>query len=313
MVKNTVAVFHSDCDDFAIWKDLIEAECPEVELCTADQVQDPERVKFALVWQPPQNFFSHFPNIELVVNLGAGVDSLMSRSDLPVGVSISRLGDEGMAGLMASYVVYAVTKYARDFPAMERAQQERRWQYIRPKPLHMITVGLLGLGTLGAAAANVLNTLGFKVHAWTRSPRKRAGISVYCGREQLESFLNSLDMLVVMLPLTPTTRGLVGVRELAALPKGAKLINVSRGAVVQEPALLGALRSEHLGAAMLDVFEVEPLPQEHPFWRMPNVTITAHLASIAVPEKAAQDVAKEMSRVLRGLPPLRKVDAEFGY
>jgi glyoxylate/hydroxypyruvate reductase A len=313
MATKSIAVFYSDCDDFVTWKGLIESACPEVELCTADQVRDAAKVKFALVWQPPQDFFSRFSNMELVVNLGAGVDSLVSRSDLPAGVAISRLGDQGMAALMASYVVYGVTKYARDFPAMERAQQERRWQYIHPKPLHMITVGLLGLGTLGAAAADVLRGLGFEVHAWTRSPRDKPGISVFSGSEQLENFLSGLDMLVVMLPLTPQTRGLIGERELAVLPQGAQLINVSRGAVVQEPALVDALRSGHLAAAMLDVFEVEPLPPEHPFWDMPNVTITAHLASIAVPEKAAKDVAEEMSRVLKGLPPLRKVDVESGY
>ncbi|MHA6688627.1 NAD(P)-dependent oxidoreductase [Mesorhizobium sp. A556] len=292
---------------------MIEAACPDVELCTDDQVHDATNVKFALVWQAPANFFSRFPNIELVVNLGAGVDSLVSRPDLPAGVSITRLGDQGMAALMASYVVYGVTRYARDFPAMERAQREKRWQYIHPRPLHTITVGLLGLGTLGAAAADALTGLGLQVRAWTRSPREKEGVSVYSGREQLDGFLGGLDMLVVMLPLTSQTRGLIGERELAALPRGARVINVSRGAVIKETALVEALRTGHVAAAMLDVFEVEPLPQEHPLWDMPNVTITAHLASIAVPEKAAQDVAAEMSRVLRGLPPLLQVNTAFGY
>lgn len=313
MTDRNIAVFYSDCDDFPTWKGLIEAQCPRVELCTADQIRNPERVRFALVWQAPPDFFSQFPNIEMVVNLGAGVDALMSRSDLPESVFISRLGDQGMAGLMASYVVYGVTKYARNFPAMERAQHEKLWQYIHPTPLHEITVGLLGIGTLGAAAADVLAALGFNVHAWARSPRNKEGITVFSGREQLATFLSGLDILVVMLPLTPQTRGLIGEAELKVLPRGASLINASRGAVVNEAALLAALERGHLAAAMLDVFEVEPLPQGHPFWEMPNVTITAHLASIAVPEKAALDVAAEMSRVLEGLPPLRRVNTEFGY
>ncbi len=187
------------------------------------------------------------------------------------------------------------------------------WRYIHPRPLSAIRVGVLGLGELGRAAAEALARTGFDVRGWARSEKSIAGVKCLAGGATLDRFLSESDILVVMLPLTAETRGLLDRRRLDLLPEGAKLVNVSRGAIVDEAALLDALRGGRIAEATLDVFAVEPLPAEHPFWSMDNVLITPHLASITVPEDAARDVAESIRRVRSGAEPLHLIDPRRGY
>lgn len=302
-------VFHSKLDDPAAWEAALRAHLPEVDFRVDGP---PEGVVAALVWKPPAGFFAPFRDLKLVVNLGAGVDSLVGRDDLPP-LPIARLNDPGMVALMRSYILWAVTRYARDFHLFERARRAREWRYIHPRPLATHRVTILGLGELGTPAAEALAGMGYAVTGWARSAKAIPGVRCLHGRAGLEQALAETDTLVVLLPLTPDTRGLLGARELALLPRGANLINAGRGPVIDEPALLAALGSGQVGEATLDVFETSPLPPGHPFWGMENVFITPHLASITVPEAAAQDVAESIRRVMRGQAPLHQVDAGRGY
>jgi glyoxylate/hydroxypyruvate reductase A len=305
-------VFHSAVDDPAAWRQALQAELPDLDMRVEPELGDPAAIRYALVWQPPAGFFAPFRNLKLVVNLGAGVDQLIGRDDLPP-VPIARLGDPGMVRLMTSYVLFAAFRYARDIPIFEQAKRERQWRYVHPRALSAITVGVLGLGELGAPAAKALAEAGFSVRGWARSPKVVPGVACCAGRAALDDFLAACEIVVVMLPLTPDTNGLIGTHELAQLPVGAKLINVSRGAVIDEPAMIAALHSGRLAGATLDVFAVEPLPGDHVLWGMDNVLITPHLASITVPEAAARDVAESIRRLRAGLEPLHLTDPQRGY
>jgi glyoxylate/hydroxypyruvate reductase A len=311
MTRDAV-VFYSKLDDPVAWRKALQAELPDLTFYIAPDVDDHAAVRHALVWKPPAGFFAAFPNLALVVNLGAGVDSLVARDDLP-DVPISRLSDDGMVSLMTSYVLFAVIRYARDIPAFERAQRRREWHYIHPRALSSIKVGVLGLGELGAAAAAALAQTGFDVTGWARTEKQIPGVRCVAGRSMLDSVIGQSETLVILLPLTPDTRGLIGARELALMRPGAKLINAARGAIVDEPALIAALRSGQVGEATLDAFVVEPLPPEHPLWTMENVLITPHLASITIPDGAAHDVAESIRRVRSGQPPLHAVNRARGY
>ncbi|EKK71488.1 D-3-Phosphoglycerate dehydrogenase [Escherichia coli 8.0416] len=247
-----------------------------------------------------------------MVNLGAGVDSLVGRNDLP-DIPIIRLSDPDMARMMASYVLFAVLRYARDIPAFERAQRERRWRYLHPRAPAGIRVGVLGLGELGAYAARELARQGFDVRGWSRSKKEIAGIRCSSGLASLDDFLSQSDILVVMLPLTPHTTSLLSAERLARLPQGAAFINVSRGAIVDQAALTDALRSGQIAEATLDVFDREPLPPHDPLWQMDNVLITPHLASVAIPTSAARQVAENIQRAARGEPVTNQVFPERGY
>lgn len=305
-------VFFSRFDDPDKWSGLLKEFLPELDVRIYPEFGDAEDIHYALVWQPPEGFFDPFRNLKLVVNLGAGVDSLTGRSDLP-DVPIARLSDEGMIAMMRSYVIFAVIRYARDIPSLEEARRRREWRYIHPRPLDRTRVGVLGLGVLGAAAAEGLAWLGFDVVGWDRAPKSIPEVRCFSDPSDWPKFISELDILVNLLPLTEETRGSIGAESFAALPRGAKFINASRGQVVDEHALVAALRSGQIGGATLDVFVEEPLPGNHPFWDMENVMITPHLASITVPEDAARDVAESIRRVHAGKSPLFQINPSRGY
>ncbi|EFM2434945.1 glyoxylate/hydroxypyruvate reductase A [Escherichia coli] len=305
-------MFYSEFDSFEEWSALLAPYLPGVTICRAETVQKPDEVHYALAWKPPRGFFAPYRNLRLLVNLGAGVDSLVGRNDLP-DIPIIRLSDPDMARMMASYVLFAVLRYARDIPAFERAQRERRWRYLHPRAPAGIRVGVLGLGELGAYAARELARQGFDVRGWSRSKKEIAGIRCSCGLASLDDFLSQSDILVVMLPLTPHTTSLLSAERLARLPQGAAFINVSRGAIVDQAALTDALRSGQIAEATLDVFDREPLPPHDPLWQMDNVLITPHLASVAIPTSAARQVAENIQRAARGEPVTNQVFPERGY
>ena len=305
-------VFHSAYDDFDAWQAALQLHLPDVRLSRAEDIADPADVRYALVWKPPIGFFTAYPRLALVINLGAGVDALMARDDLP-DVPITRLSDPDMARMMAGFVLFAVTRHARDIPELERAQRQKRWHYIHPRDPTSVRVGILGLGELGLRAATECARQGYRVSGWSRTPKTVEGVETAAGLDALPDFLACTDILVCLLPQTPETIGLLDAGRLAMLPKGAVFINVSRGSVVDEAALVEALQSGAIGGATLDVFAVEPLPETSPLWEMDNVLITPHLASIALAESAARQIADNVRRVEAGEPVLSRVDPRRGY
>jgi len=308
-----ILVFSSAFDDFTTWKQAIRAHLPDLQVVPADAVQDPADIHYALVWKPPAGFFERMTRLRLIVNLGAGVDSLVNRPDLPAGIPITRITDPQMSRMMAGYVLFAALRHARDIPFFEQAQRRGEWAYRHPRAPGEITVGVLGLGQLGATAAFELQRQGFQVLGWSRSPRQVEGVQCLAGMETLDAVVARSDILVLMLPLTPQTHQLMNRERLAALPRGAAFINVARGALVDQAALTELLQNGHIGAATLDVFEREPLPPGDPLWAMPNVLITPHLASVAIPASSAQQIALNIERIRAGRPPENIVDPARGY
>ena len=303
-------VFYSTADSFDSWREALAAE--NVDLRRESDIDDMASIRHALVWKPPRGFFAKFPNLALVVNLGAGVDALVGRDDLP-DVPITRLSDPKMSRMMAGYVLFAVTRHARTIPAFERAQRQRRWHYIHPRDPETIRVGILGLGQLGLAAALECARQGYQVQGWSNTLKTVDGIETLAGLEALPEVLAANDILVCMLPQTPRTEGLLNAERLALMKPGAAFINVSRGSVVDEPALIAALRSGHIAEATLDVFATEPLPASSPLWEMDNVLITPHLASVGLPASAARQIGENVRRLRAGQPVLSRVDPMRGY
>ncbi|MDQ7954794.1 MAG: glyoxylate/hydroxypyruvate reductase A [Pseudomonadota bacterium] len=306
-------VFYSEFDDFDTWKHALQAQLPALQVVHSSAVARPQDVHYAMAWKPPVGFFQQMPNLRLIINLGAGVDALVARDDLPPGIPITRITDPQMARMMAGYVLFAVLRHARDIPYFEQAQRRGEWAYRHPRAPHEVTVAVLGLGQLGATAAHELQRQGFRTLGWSRSPRRIEGVECFSGMESLDAVLGQADIVVLMLPLTPQTRGLFDRARLERLRPGAAFVNVARGALVDQPALTELLDSGHIGSATLDVFEREPLPADDPLWRMPNVLITPHLASVAIPESSALQIAANIRRVAAGLAPDNRIDASRGY
>jgi glyoxylate/hydroxypyruvate reductase len=171
----------------------------------------------------------------------------------------------------------------------------------------------MGLGTIGLLCATMLRALGFQVHGWARSPKTVSGIPCLVGQGAFGEFLTQSDLLVGLLPDTPETRGLICRETIMRLPKGAAVINVARGPLVVLDDLLAALDDNHLSAAVLDVFETEPLPAAHPVWAHPKVTVTAHIAGFASREARAQKVAQNIEELESGRMPSGLYDAVRRY
>lgn len=309
-MTSEITAFYSAHDSFETWQTALAAE--GVDLQRAEAITDPGQVRHALVWKPPHGFFARYPRLGLVINLGAGVDALVGRDDLP-DVPITRLSDPKMARMMAGYVLFAVMRHARDIPAFERAQRAGRWHYIHPRDPETISVGVLGLGELGLTAALECARQGFQVRGWSATLKSVEGISTSAGLPALAEVLANSDIVVCMLPQTPQTRGLLDAERLAQMKRGAAFVNVSRGSIVDEEALIDALRSRHIVEATLDVFATEPLPTESPLWAMDNVLVTPHLASVALPASAARQIGENVRRLRAGQPPLSRVEPSRGY
>lgn len=305
-------VFYSDVDIGETWREALQRELPDLDVRIWPDIGDPEEVRYVLVWKPPEGFFQTFPNLSLVINLGAGVDAILARNDLP-DVPITRVSDPHMSRMMASYVVFAVLRYYRQIPEFERAQRRREWHYIHPREPEELTVGVMGLGELGRRAAEELRRWGFRMRGWARGRHAIEGIETYAGPDELDAFLGELDIVVILLPSTPQTRGMIDGAVCRALPRGARLINAARGELIDEAALIDALESGQVSEATLDAFQTEPLPAEHPFWGMERVLITPHLASIAIPRTSARQIADNIRRLDEGSPLLHLVDPGRGY
>jgi glyoxylate/hydroxypyruvate reductase A len=273
----------------------------------------PETVRYAAVWKPDKGFLATLPKLEVIFNLGAGVDALLKR-DLPIEVPLLRLVDVGMGAKIAEYVCFALARITRGLDRFEPGT-ECDWSAARPRG-RPPTVGVLGAGAIGGKVADAAAFFEYDVRTWTRTPRSGGGARNFFGMEQLDEFLAGTNMLVNALPLTAATENLLDRARLARLPAGAHLINVGRGAAIVDADLLALLDSGHLASATLDVFRTEPLPADSPYWRHPKVTVTPHLSGPTPLEPAAMQIAAllvqlEAGARAEGLPGY--VDRARGY
>jgi len=282
-----------------------------------DATLDPADVHYAAVWKPGHGELASFPNLRVIFNLAAGVDALMADTSLPK-VPVVRVVVDDLTRRMTEYVVLHVLMHHRQEPYLRASQREKRWAPKYQWSAKAISVGILGLGTLGADAADVLTRIGFRVSGWSRSAKQIDGIDCFHGQEQLEAFLQRTDILVSLLPLTPDTRHILNRKLFSKLnrngPLGAPvLINAGRGGLQDETDILQCLEDGTLGAASLDVFETEPLQSDSPLWTHPRVILTPHNAADTDADAISKYVADQIARYEAGGALENVVDPERGY
>ncbi|SFI89527.1 2-hydroxyacid dehydrogenase [Methylobacterium brachiatum] len=292
---------------------ILTAALPGERLVPFRTMNEAERAQaqVAIVANPDPAEVAALPGLVWVQSLWAGVEKLVGAFDRPL--PIVRLVDREMARAMAEAVLAWTTYLQRDMPAYARQQRERVWKphpYRKPADTH---VGLLGLGALGTAAAERLTGAGFSVTGWSRTPKTIAGIETVHGADGLAPMLGRCDILVCLVPLTSETRGLVNADRLAALKPGAALINFARGPIVVTADLIAALDAGHLSHAVLDVFDVEPLPAGSPLWTHPGVTVLPHISGPTDMDSAAATVAANLREYRSTGQPPQGVDAGRGY
>jgi glyoxylate/hydroxypyruvate reductase A len=310
-------LFYMPNADAAAWLHDFAHALPEAEL-REWQPGDTAPADFAVVWRPPREMLAGRDKLRAIFNLGAGVDAILALEHehpgtLPRSAQLIRLEDTGMAPQMAEYVTHAVLRYLRRFDEYQTLQNERRWTVLDAHPRETFTVGVLGLGVLGAHVAQTLAAFGMPVRGYSRSARQIDGIATFAGEAQFEAFLDGVKVLVNLLPHTPDTRDVLNARTFAKLARGAYLINVARGGHLVEADLLDALASGQLAGATLDVFREEPLPAEHPFWQEPRITITPHMSALTLREESVGQVARKIDALMRGDTVSGVVNLERGY
>ena len=300
------------------WKSRFDEVCAGRRvLLLPDSSLDPAEVNYAAVWKPHPGELAAFSNLRVIFNLGAGVDALMADSSLP-DVPLVRVAVTDLTARMTEYVVLHVLMHHRQELYLRESQRVKRWAPKSQWAAGAISVGIMGLGTLGADAADVLRRLGFRVAGWSRSPKAIEGIDCFHGEAQLEAFLRRTDILVCLLPLTPETRGMLNRDLFSRLARDGVLgppvlMNAGRGGLQNEADIVAALDDGTLGHATLDVFETEPLPASSPLWTHPKVTITPHNSAISDEDTVGRFVLGEVERLEKGLAFTAPVERHRRY
>lgn len=305
-------LYKADPERGAVWARLFAERAPDIDFRIWPDIGDPSSVRYLAAWEPPEKLAETFPNVEVVFSVGAGVDQF-DFSRIPPDVPVVRMIESGLVAGMVEYATLAVLAAHRDWLPYAAQQREGVWNPIRVRTAGSRRVGVLGMGVLGQAVLAKLQGFGFQCAGWSRTARELAGIESYAGEEGMDAFLARTDILVCLLPLTNATRGILSRDLFERLPPGAALVNVGRGGHLLEPDLLEALDSRRLSAAILDVFDTEPLPAGHPFWRHPRIMVTPHIASMTQPETAVEAVLENLRRHREGLPLIGLVDRRQGY
>jgi len=296
---NPTIVFVSQIqeDEVEAWLVTLKAALPDYDIVLFGDLAKSQydEIDVAIVANPNPVELASLPNLKWVQSLWAGVERLLS--DMPEAkFEIVRMTDPQL-GLSMAEAVLAWTLYLhRDMPLYAKQQKTKMWLQ-HPLPLASErNVGLLGLGKLGQMAAMALKKQGFNVMGWSRTKAELEGIEIFSGPEGLDEMLVKTDILVVLLPLTAETNGLLNQDKLAKLPKDASLINFARGPIVEESALLDLLNKGYLKHAVLDVFATEPLPAGSPLWSDDKITVLPHISAPTNIKTASKIAADNIKR-----------------
>ncbi len=312
-MSGTIAYISRDTDG-AAWRKVLTAGLGPIDYRTIGEgLGNKDDIEIALAWKPDRGLLATLKNLKLIVSLGMGVDHLLADDKLPPGVPIVRIMDDGLVGQMSEYAIFWALRHHRDIDKYAEFQRQKEWH-----PLDLVDtihrrVGVMGLGTIGQDTARKFAALGFPTAGWSRTAKTLPGIETFHGADGFSRFLARSDILVVVLPLTRDTRGILNAKAFAALPKGAYFINMARGGHVVDDDLLAALDSGHLSGATLDVFNAEPLPVDHRYWTHPKVNVTPHVAGTTNPRTASPGVIENIKRLRSGQPLIHTVDPKTGY
>jgi glyoxylate/hydroxypyruvate reductase A len=292
------------------------------ELSPADlnrwaQLREQADVSFDFDWQSPADMPKLCPQLRWVQATSAGIGAFLERTGL-VHSDLVFTTAAGVHGTpLAEFALMGLLHFAKDMPTLTRWQRQQHWERHTSGTLAGTTAVVVGLGGIGREVCRLLAAAGLTVHGCGRPGRSYhvPGVSGYTDTTRLREVLPAAGALILACPLTDQTRGLIGPAELAALPPGAVVVNVSRGQVIDEPALISALTSGHLAGACLDVFAVEPLPQSSPLWAMDNVIVSPHSAATAATENALLTglFIDNLRRWLAGEPLRNVYDRVAGY
>lgn len=304
----------TNSDEQTRWLDALTVAMPQHRICYLNQLSDGQKdnIEIAIVANPDPKDLDSIPNLKWIHNLWAGVEILLK--EIPNdSIKIVKMNDPMLATTMSEAVLAWVFYLHRKMPHYQRQQIKKIWQPIETKKVSETTIGILGLGNLGKASAIKLVQQGFKVCGWSRTEVIVEGVSSYFGFENMQEVIKQSDILVVLLPLTLETKNILDEKYLSYLPKKASIINFARSRIINDETLVKLLASGHIGHAVLDVFDEEPLPIESIFWEHPNVTVLPHISAPTNHQTASVIVAENINSYIRTGQIPESIDRLLGY
>jgi glyoxylate/hydroxypyruvate reductase A len=294
------------------WRDTFAAQIPELEIRIWPDAGEARDIEYLAFMRPNFDILPEFPTLKAMFSRSAGVEAFVDHPRLPKA-PLGKIEPPGGDPMMTEYVVMHVLRFHRDMPGYQLAQANREWRRTRIVRPEERRIGFLGYGMMAKAPALVLQSLGFPVSAWVRSPREAAEVPIFHGPGQLEPFLSETDIAVCLLPLTRETDGVFCARTFAMMPRGAMLVNVGRGKHVVEADLIDALDSGQLSYAALDALWPEPLPPASPLWLHPKVTVMPHVARRPTVGQLVTEIAANIHSIEAGGRLLQEIDISMGY
>ncbi|KGJ94896.1 2-hydroxyacid dehydrogenase [Colwellia psychrerythraea] len=313
-MNNIVFICGSESATKSQWLTILKKEIVNETILLPEQISESQakQVDIAIVANPEPKDLARFPNLVWIQSLWAGVEKLVSAvTDKPV--KLVRLEDPQLAKTMAESVLAWTFYLQRNMVEYAKQQTNKQWRQLPSISCSELQVSVLGAGALGIAALTVLKKLDYQVSCWSRTAKQLDGIKNYLGTAGLHTMLSKTDILINLLPLTPETHHLLGKDLLSKLPRGAKLINFSRGAVIDSKALLNLLENGHIAHAVLDVFEHEPLTPTNAIWTNPNITVLPHISAPTNMHSAAKVIAKNITNYRENNVIPGAVNVKQGY
>lgn len=291
----------------------LRARAPDLDIVTEIGSELDHDITALFTFKLPVGIAPRLPNLQLVASVGAGVDGIISATDLPEHVKVTRAVEPGLGLSMAQFVSLQILRQFRSLPDLEQQHAAGEWKRLPVPDARQVTVGIMGLGSIGAMVADVITALGFRVIGWTRSDGRESRVPTFTGEAGMDAFLGQSDFLVCLLPFTAQTAGLLGRSRLAKLPSGSFVINVARGGIVVEEDLLALVNEGHLSGAAMDVFATEPLPLSSALWRHDKILVTPHIAAQPSVGPVVEQFVDNLDRLSDGQPLLHEVDRSLGY
>lgn len=304
-----IASTRSDVERILI--QVFQKYAPQIAITTPDQ-PEAKQAHTAACWFPDLAQLKQLPQLDLLHSIAAGVEHL-DLSHAQKQYRVCRVLDATHQQGMSDYVLWGILYFQRHFDRYIAQAQQKIWQQQRQRSRQDLCVGVMGLGHMGAFVAQALAELGYRVVGWSNSAKQLKNVVSFSGLAERGEFLAQCDVLVNLLPLTPATQGIVNAELLAQLKSGAALIHCGRGQHLVQEALLAALDAGQLSGAILDVFEQEPLAQDHPYWQHAKILVTPHIASHAPLSAVVQQIVENDLRLKQGQALLYEVDINRGY
>ncbi|GAA0877145.1 glyoxylate/hydroxypyruvate reductase A [Algoriphagus jejuensis] len=293
-----------------VWIDALTFYYPEIDIQVYPAIDRPDEVEMAMVWQHPPGYLRELPNLKLISSLGAGVDHILSDPAVPESLPIVRIVDEKLTWSMTNYVVMGVLNFHRQITRYQADQQRKVWDMSMPEI--PVKVGVMGVGALGGDVMDKLDFMGFRVFGYGFSDKEDFRFP-YFSKNKLQEFLDEINVLVCLLPLTPDTENILSLELFQKCKPGTFLVNVARGKHLVEADLIPALDAGYLSGALLDVYRTEPLPESHPFWEERRIQLTPHIASVTNPQAAAPQIIENYKRLKANQPLFNLVNRQRGY